>query len=60
MQNKKTLEEKIPAWPLKRASPRFWVQNMLKKREEFGEYHRRVQDFEMRVGNIFSSKIINK
>ena len=44
MQNKKSLEEKIPAWPLKRASPRFWVQNMLKKREEFGEYHRRVQE----------------
>ena len=26
------------------ASPRFWVQNMFKKREEFEEYQRPVQE----------------
>ena len=56
MQNKKTLEEKIPAWPLKRASPRFWVQNMLKKREEFGEYHRRVQELRNEGRQYFFKK----
>ena len=27
---------------LKRTSPRLWVRNTFKKREEFGEYHRLV------------------
>ena len=27
---------------LKRASSRYWVQNLFKKREEFGKYHRLV------------------
>ena len=41
------------------ASPRFWVQNMFKKREEFEEYQR-FKSFEMRIENFFSSKVINK
>ena len=41
---KKTQEEKIPAQIVKRASPRFWVQHIFKKRAEFGEYHCLVQE----------------
>ena len=33
---------------------------MFKKREEFVEYHFLAQELQMRIGNIFSSKIINK
>ena len=58
---KKTQEEKIPEQIVEIASPRFWVQNIFKKREESGAYHRLVfKSFEIRIGNIFSSKIINK
>ena len=38
---------------LKRASHRFRVQSMFKKREEFGEYHRLVQELRNEEG-IFS------
>ena len=41
---KKTQEEKIPEYIVETYLTRFWVQNMVKKREEFEEYHRFFQE----------------